>query len=132
MYKMLVLDLDDTLLSDDLTISEENIEAIKKAKEKGIYILFCSGRSNDSILKYIEGMDIHDDHEYFVSFNGGRIDTIDGENVFLRNIQSPILTELIELGQFYELTTQLYDEGKLIVEEETEYSNSINPIPPWN
>ena len=29
-YKMLVTDMDDTLLNDDLTISKENEEAIKR------------------------------------------------------------------------------------------------------
>ena len=32
MYKIIACDLDETLLSDDRTISKENIEAIQKAK----------------------------------------------------------------------------------------------------
>lgn len=122
MYKLLVLDLDDTLLSDDLTVSKENIDAIVAAKEKGVYILFCSGRSNDSMRKHIDELEIHDDHEYFVSFNGARIDTIKGENVFVKSVQGPVLNELIDLGKEFDVTTQLYYDSKLIVEEETELS----------
>ena len=36
MYKIIACDLDETLLSDDRTISKENIEAIQKAKELGV------------------------------------------------------------------------------------------------
>ncbi|MDG1872025.1 MAG: HAD hydrolase family protein, partial [Flavobacterium sp.] len=43
-YKMLVLDMDDTLLNDDHTISNENKEMLFKAKEKGVHIILASGR----------------------------------------------------------------------------------------
>ena len=33
MYKIIACDLDETLLSDDRTISKDNVEAIQKAKE---------------------------------------------------------------------------------------------------
>lgn len=128
MYKLLVLDFDDTLLTDELTISQENIDAILAAKEKGVYILFCSGRSNDSMKKYIDIMDIHDDHEFFVSFNGARIDTISGENIFVKAIEGPVLSELIDLGEEFGVTTQLYYDNKLIVKEETRLSRKYQGL----
>jgi len=117
---MLVLDLDDTLLNDDLTISKENIDAIMAAKELGVYILFCSGRSNDSIRQYIDKLDIHDDHEYFVSFNGARIDSVKGENIFKRTLSGEMLTELVKIGKDNNITTLCYDSGYLLIEEESE------------
>ena len=36
MYKIIACDLDETLLSDDRTISKENIEAIQKAKSNNL------------------------------------------------------------------------------------------------
>ncbi|MFQ9073515.1 MAG: HAD family hydrolase [Faecalibacillus faecis] len=36
MYKIIACDLDETLLSDDRTISKDNVEAIEKAKELGV------------------------------------------------------------------------------------------------
>jgi len=120
MYKLLVLDFDDTLLTDDLKISKENIEAIKKAKEKGVHILFCSGRSDDSMKRFIDMIDIHDEDEYFVSFNGARIDTISGENIYFKTVENSILTKLIDLGNEYDVTTQLYHNNMLIVEKISE------------
>lgn len=38
-YKMLVLDLDDTLLTDDYRISERNKTRLLEAQEKGVYII---------------------------------------------------------------------------------------------
>lgn len=119
MYKLLVLDFDDTLLNDDLEISAGNLEAINRAMEKGVYVVFNSGRSNDSMIKYINNLGIHDEHEYFASFNGARIDTVGGENIFLRNISGNLLSRLIELGHEFNIDTQLYDEG-MVVEKVTD------------
>ncbi len=122
MRKMLVTDLDDTLLTDELTISNIDIEAIKKAKDQGHVIMLCSGRSNDSMMQFIETMDIHDDDEYFISFNGGRIDTVKGENIYLKPIKQDLMGEFIDIGYEFNVTTQLYYDSHLIVEEENEYS----------
>lgn len=110
MYKLLVLDFDDTLLKSDLSISEANKEAIKQAKEQGVHVLFCSGRSSESMRPYIEMMDIHDEDDYFVSFNGARIDRVTGETVFNKGIDQPLLSELIDLAEEYNITLQLYQD----------------------
>lgn len=122
MYKLLVLDFDDTLLNDDLEITKGNLDAINKAMAKGVYVVFNSGRSNDSMLKYINTLGIHDDHEYFASFNGARIDTVGGENIFLRNITGDLLRRLIDLGHEFNIDTQLYDDG-MVVEKVTEITH---------
>lgn len=128
MYKLLVLDFDDTLLTDELTISQEDIEAIIAAKNKGVYILFCSGRSNDSMRQFIDIMNIHDDHEYFVSFNGARIDDMNGNNIFVKSIEGPVLKDLIDLGAEFDVTTQLYYDSKLVIEKETRLSRKYQKL----
>jgi len=128
MYKLLVLDFDDTLLTDELTISQENIDAIIAAKEKGVYILFCSGRSNDSMRKYIDIMNIYDDHDFFISYNGSRIDTMDGKNIFLKSLQGQVLNELIDLGEEFDVTTQLYYDSKLVIKKETRLSRKYQKL----
>lgn len=45
MYKMIILDLDGTLLNDAKQVSEENIKAIKRAyQEKGVISVIATGR----------------------------------------------------------------------------------------
>ena len=43
-YKMIVLDLDDTLLRDDLTISNRTKQALMDAQEAGVKVVLASGR----------------------------------------------------------------------------------------
>ena len=54
MYKMVAIDLDDTLLTDDHEITIENSRAISKALEMGVAVCLVSGRSYSSIKRYIE------------------------------------------------------------------------------
>lgn len=122
MYKMLVLDFDDTLFSDDRSISAKNIQAIQKAKDQGITILFCSGRSDESMIQFIHKMGTYEDHEYFASYNGGLISTIDGQQIFKKVVEKDILSGLVDLGHSFNIDVQCYQE-KLIVEKITELTH---------
>ncbi len=44
MIKLIVSDLDETLVGPDGNVSEENIEAIKKATQKGVKFVPNTGR----------------------------------------------------------------------------------------
>ena len=44
-YKLIASDIDGTLVGDDSVVSRENLEAIKRIKELGVYFVPTSGRS---------------------------------------------------------------------------------------
>ncbi|MCB2292891.1 Cof-type HAD-IIB family hydrolase [Clostridium algoriphilum] len=43
-YKLICIDMDGTLLSDEKTVSERNLRAIRLANEQGVRIAVCTGR----------------------------------------------------------------------------------------
>ena len=69
--KLLALDLDGTLLGSDKHVPEKNRRALRKAAEKGIRLMLCSGRAFEVQLEYADeiGVDF-----LFSSANGARID----------------------------------------------------------
>lgn len=71
--KIIALDLDGTLLMDDKTISQANKEAIKAAKEAGITVVLCTGRPLKGVLTYLEELNLLEDTDYCVTYNGGLI-----------------------------------------------------------
>ena len=74
MYKMIVCDLDETLMNDDGTLSEKNAAAIKAATAKGVHFVPNSGRSYTSFQNDLEKMELRDKaNEYSISYNGGLI-----------------------------------------------------------
>jgi len=42
--KMVVTDLDGTLLRDDKTISERTLSALRRCREKGLKVVYATGR----------------------------------------------------------------------------------------
>ena len=74
MYKIIACDLDETLLSDDRTISKENIEAIQKAKELGVKFVPATGRGFNTVGGTLKDLGLYDlENEYVISYNGGAI-----------------------------------------------------------
>ncbi len=73
-YKMLVMDIDDTLLPrGSLSVSEENKEAIKKAEEKGIYVTLATGRGVNKADPVVKELNITKDVIYY---NGALIENV--------------------------------------------------------
>ena len=118
-FQLLALDMDDTLLSEDLSISHKNLEAIKAMEAEGVKIVLCSGRPKESMLKYIDILDIHNEDDYIVSFNGALIHKIGGHEVFSKVIEGDVLHDLIDMGRAKNIDVQLYDDD-LTVEKVTE------------
>jgi len=74
MYKMIVCDLDETLMNDDGSLSEKNAAAIQAATAKGVYFVPNSGRSYTSFQNDLEKMQLRDKAgQYSISYNGGLI-----------------------------------------------------------
>lgn len=51
--KLIALDMDGTLLSSNLEISKENLQAIQTAKEAGHIVMICSGRAKEDAFEII-------------------------------------------------------------------------------
>lgn len=114
MYKIIALDLDDTLLNDDLTISAKNIEAIKAMEALGMKIILCSGRAKESMMPFVKTLNIHGAEDFIISYNGALINTFDGKEYFSRILDGNILKELIQMGREAGITTQLYNEDYIV------------------
>lgn len=75
MIRLIALDLDDTLLRKDKTISLNNQKAIALAKSQGIKVVIASGRPLFRIRPILESLDLMEDENYIIALNGGLITT---------------------------------------------------------
>ena len=78
-YKMLVLDMDDTLLNDDHIISNENKVMLAKARELGVHIVLASGRPTPAMTAYAKELQL--DNSYMISYNGAVITDLKEDKV---------------------------------------------------
>lgn len=73
MIRLVALDLDGTLLNTEKNISERSKEAIRQAKEMGIKVVLCSGRPLLGIKHYLEELDLLEEGDYAITYNGGLV-----------------------------------------------------------
>ena len=72
-YKMIVLDLDDTLLRDDHTISSRTKEALMTAQEQGVKVVLASGRPTFGMRNVAKELRLEEYGSFILSFNGAKI-----------------------------------------------------------
>lgn len=73
MVKLIVSDIDETLVSSDKTINRRNKLAIKKAQEMGIKVILASGRGPYQLRNILEEIDIEKENRFSILCNGGII-----------------------------------------------------------
>ena len=110
MYKIIACDLDETLLSDDRTISKENIEAIQKAKELGVKFVPATGRGFNTVGGTLKDLGLYDlENEYVISYNGGAITENKGSKLLhFEGISFEKASELYKRGLDYDVCIHVY------------------------
>lgn len=119
MFRILGLDLDGTLLNDQKEICQANIEALQKAKEKGVKIVLCSGRSADGMQRELHALQLKIAGQYGISLNGGVIFETKSSKILKRTLmKKEAVHEVIRLGRTMpdEVNIQLYTGEKVYVE----------------
>ncbi|WP_016990661.1 Cof-type HAD-IIB family hydrolase [Flavobacterium sp. ACAM 123] len=119
-YKMLVVDMDDTLLKDDHTISDENKEMLFKAQEKGVHVILASGRPTPAMVAYAKELKL--DNSYMISYNGAVItDLKENKVIFERTLSQEQIYELYEYSLKRKTHIITYIDGKVVSETSSEY-----------
>lgn len=121
-YKLIAIDLDDTLLNDNVEISTANLEALKYASSKGVKIVICTGRATNSVKRYIEQIESYENEDFVIVYNGSIITSSKGDVIFKKYINKELIDKLVDIGREEDVDVQLYDDNILIVER---YSDRI-------
>lgn len=127
MYKIIVCDLDETLLNDDRTISTRNIKAIKKAQACGIKFVPATGRGFNSVTETLKELGLYDqEDEYVISYNGGAITENKGNRLLhFDGITFELAQELYTRGLNYNVCIHVYTKDMVYAynywQEEIEY-----------
>lgn len=130
-YKLLALDLDDTLLNDQYKISERNIKALKEAALQGIEITIATGRMYRSALPYARELGIT---LPLITYHGALIKETTEDKKVLRQWAVPykLALEILRFGEAEGFHLNIYLDDKLYIKEENEnsrYYQNIASIP---
>jgi len=121
-YKMLVLDLDDTLLRDDYSISARNREALMRAQEKGVKVVLASGRPTPAMLKFADELNLAKFQSYMISFNGAVItDLAQNKIIFNQSLTQKEIHQLHDFSKKHNVDIITYLEESIVSERISEY-----------
>ncbi|MEX0380321.1 Cof-type HAD-IIB family hydrolase [Leuconostoc sp. MS02] len=120
MIQLILSDLDETLLNDDGSIHQKNIDAIQKFTQNGGYFVPNTGRSYKSVTGTLKALGLNTTRQYVVSYNGGAIVAIepDGreEIVVQHDMSIDLAKRIFELGQIQDdIDTHIYTLDKLFI-----------------
>lgn len=93
MYKMVLIDLDGTLLNSNKNITELTTNTIKSIKNN-TKIVLASARGFCRIKPYLNQLDLLDNKNYTIAFNGGLV---------MNNIEDKIIDQKIEYNNIKKL-----------------------------
>ena len=114
--------MDDTLLTDDHKISNENKEMLLKAQEMGVYVVLASGRPTSAMIEYAKELKCDVNNSFMISFNGSTITDLKEDKVLFEHaLTKEQVHSLYDFSQQNNTHIITYLDGKIISETNSEY-----------
>lgn len=123
-YKMLVVDIDDTLVNSHNQITPETIAGIQALQAAGHAFVLASGRPTASVLSIAKSLGMDQYPEYIISFNGAVLmNALTQETLFAKHIETQDLEEIIQTLQANDLAILTYDDTHIVLDRENAFSH---------
>lgn len=94
-FKLLVLDVDGTVLNSNREMSERTIKTLKKVQQNGVRIALATGRPTYGVLPYAKAIDLDFNDGFIISYNGAKVlEASTGKVLFERTIDPKMVPYL--------------------------------------
>lgn len=123
--RLVALDLDDSLLNNELLISDRTVAAVQKAAEQNIYVVICSGRSPSAILPFVRRLDLagKEQGRYAVASNGSVVvDLHKREEIYSAKVDGDVLAQAKKAADKVGLPCQVYSSSMVYASVDNEYT----------
>lgn len=129
--KILVLDIDGTLVNSKKEITPKTLEALIKIQEEGHIVALASGRPYPGMEQYVKRIGLETYGGYALSFNGGRIvNCATKETVFEKNIPQKYAKIIYDYAMSKGIGLVTYKDDMVItgtdIDEYMEYEARLN------
>lgn len=117
-YKLLVLDVDGTLLNDEKEITPRTLATLLKVQQMGVHIVLASGRPTYGILPLAKKLELGNYGGYILSYNGAQvINAKNGEVLLERRINPEMLPYLEKKARKNGFAIFTYTEDRMIADQ---------------
>ncbi|MDR0886819.1 MAG: Cof-type HAD-IIB family hydrolase [Clostridiales Family XIII bacterium] len=122
-YRLLAIDLDDTFVRDDLSLSQANIDAVIKAQELGVKVVIATGRPTSATADIAQAIKLKEFGGYTITYNGGIIRReSDGKLIREMTITRGEVAALKSLADAFHLYIQTYSDSAIITPKDNQYT----------
>ncbi len=116
-YKLLVVDIDGTLIGEDGTIPAENRDALAKVRRSGIQVSLSTGRVAKTCVEIIDQLSLEGNH---IFFDGALVSNPEkGEEICVKPISEELVRQAVEFAHLNEINLDLFSATHYFVERET-------------
>jgi len=122
--RLVVTDMDRTLLNDNGNISERNMEAIRKLKKCGIEFAIATGRFKSGLYRVLDNYDIKDYVDYIISLNGVSIyDVRENKTYDFGYLKSEIIAKVYNSLKDFDVSFAVHEGNNMICTKRTKYTD---------
>ncbi|UOB21538.1 Cof-type HAD-IIB family hydrolase [Macrococcus armenti] len=123
-YKMIVLDMDDTLLTSDNEILPSTKEALLKAQQLGVKVVLASGRPTGGMMDAALQLQLDKFDSFIISYNGAAIyDMANARFVEKTYVDSTQFKEIVAFLRNENIMALSYKDNKIYYEGTSEYEH---------
>lgn len=80
--KLVAVDIDGTLITDDRKITDHVFEAVQDAKKQEVHVVIATGRPIAGVTQLLDDLNLNHQGDYVITFNGGLVqDAQTGEEI---------------------------------------------------
>lgn len=123
--RIIAIDLDDTLLCENLSISDYTVSVLQRAAAAGIYITMCSGRTDNAILPYLRRLDLAGTEQgrYIIAQNGASVSDLHSRReIYARTVVPDLLVQAYRIALRRGMYSEVYDASTIYVPEDNEWT----------
>lgn len=120
MYRLFATDIDDTVLAADGSLPEANRAALLSLHERGIPVVFSSGRADVSIRAVARRIIPLSDDEFLISFNGARVVRAESGAIVSEHLLAvDVVDAVARYAREHRIPVQAYRGERFLVERDT-------------
>ncbi|MFI2712236.1 Cof-type HAD-IIB family hydrolase [Micromonospora sp. NPDC018662] len=125
---MAAIDLDGTLLTPDKQVTPRSVEALRAWQARGFKVVLATARPFYRIGTYLRMLDLANEHNYAIAFNGGMVMRADGgERLHSHSFSAAEIADAVAYGGSIGAPMFVYTEDRIVSSEDNELYRRKNP-----
>lgn len=122
MIRLIVTDLDDTLLDARGKLPQQNIDALHKARDRGAVVTIATGRMTSAAIGFAQRIGVDSP---MIVFNGGLVyDPLRKRAIYENPVPLPLTREILRAAEDMGVYIQYFDHDHYYFEKRCSYANA--------